>query len=406
MAAGFSPLDERLRLGPSQLSPSLVERAVLLGTLLPCGRARQVLAHFTKVAVSAETIRVWTTRAGGAAETLEEADLAEVERTLPDAPSGPAIQHLSVDGALVGLCDGTWVEVRTLAIGTVTCPAARADDDPVTVDLSYFSRLADAERFGRLATVETQRRGTPTAGTVVGVVDGALWCQGFLDLQRHDAVRILDFAHAAGYLATAAEARYPTEPLRSQTWFSEQRRELRVGDAEVVIAQLAAWLEDDPGAQAGPIGVAHGYLASRRAQLRYASFRAAGYPIGSGIVESANKLIVEERLKGRGMHWARANVNPLVCLRCLVGNGRWDTTWPRVWEQVRHDVRTATAQRRTQRTQRTLHRVPALPAAPIAAPALPDAASAPPPRPKLVVNGKPTKEHPWRKHDLRSRVTA
>ena len=403
MAAGFSPLDERLRLGPSQLSPSLVERAVLLGTLLPFGQARRVLERFTRVGVSAETIRVWTARAGGAAEALEDADLAEVERRLPDAPPGPAVQQLSVDGAMVGLRDGSWVEVKTLAIGTVTCPAARADSDPVTGDLSYFSRLADADSFGRLATVETHRRGTPTAGTVVGVVDGALWCQGFLDLQRENAVRILDFAHAAGYLAQAAEARYPTEPVRSQTWFSDQRRELRSGDADVVIAHLAAWLEDDSGAQTGPIGVAHGYLASRRAQLRYARFRAAGYPIGSGIVESANKLIVEERLKGRGMHWARHNVNPLVCLRCLVGNGRWDTAWPRIWEQVRQDVRTATAQRRTRRRLRV---TPAIPPTPLATAAPNVDASAAPARPKLVINGKPTNEHPWRSHDLRSRVTA
>lgn len=370
---------------------------------MPYGRARQVLARFTKVGVSGETIRVWTARAGRVAAALEDADLAEFERTLPDSPPGPAVQHLSVDGAMVGLRDGSWVEVRTLAIGTVTYPARRADDEPVTAELSYFSRLSDAESFGRLATVETHRRGTTTAGTVVGVVDGALWCQGFLDLQRHNAVRILDFAHAAGYLAQAAEARYPAEPLRAQTWFSDQRRELRAGDAEGVIAQLAAWVEDDPAAQAGPIGVAHGYLASRRAQLRYATFRAAGYPIGSGIVESANKLIVEERLHGRGMHWARQTINPLVCLRCLVGNGRWDAAWPRVWEQVRHDVRTATAQRRA---QRRLSVVPALPPPLIAAPAPLVETMAPPARPILVVNGKPTRDHPWRKHDLRSRRPA
>src|SRR3989304_697056 len=106
--------------------------------------------------------------------------------------------------------------------------------------------------------------------------------------------------------------------------------------------------------------------------------------------------MVEERLKGRGMHWARQNVNPLVCLRCLVGNGRWDAAWPGVWDQVRHDVRTATSQRRT---QRRLPVVPAIPPAPIPPPTPLVNATAPPARPKLVVNGKPTKEHPWRKHD-------
>lgn len=198
----------------------------------------------------------------------------------------------------------------------------------------------------------------------------------------------------------APPRRFPSEPLRAATWLAEQRQELRSGDATRVIAQLATWLAADAAAQAGPIGTAHGSLGSRLAQIRYADFRAAGYPIGSGIVESTNKLLVEARLKGRGMHWARASVNPL---RCLLGNCRWEATWPALCEQVRQEARRATAQRRTQRTTRQVVAsapAPQLPAAPVPAisPALP--------RPKLVVHGKPTKDHPWRKHDFRSRVTA
>jgi hypothetical protein len=44
------------------------------------------------------------------------------------------------------------------------------------------------------------------------------------------------------------------------------------------------------------------YLKKRQAQIQYAQFRAEGHPIGSGIVESANKLVVQVRLKGAGMH--------------------------------------------------------------------------------------------------------
>jgi hypothetical protein len=44
-----------------------------------------------------------------------------------------------------------------------------------------------------------------------------------------------------------------------------------------------------------------GYLEKRLAQIQYATFAAHGYPLGSGSVESANKLVVEARLK-RGRH--------------------------------------------------------------------------------------------------------
>lgn len=48
--------------------------------------------------------------------------------------------------------------------------------------------------------------------------------------------------------------------------------------------------------------------------LAYARFQARGYPIGSGSVESANTVVMEMRLKGAGMHWARPHVNPWVAL--------------------------------------------------------------------------------------------
>ena len=57
----------------------------------------------------------------------------------------------------------------------------------------------------------------------------------------------------------------------------------------------------------------------------------AGWPIGSGSVESANKLVVEARLKGAGMRWGRHNVNPMLVLRNAVCNREWKHTWETAW---------------------------------------------------------------------------
>ena len=75
--------------------------------------------------------------------------------------------------------------------------------------------------------------------------------------------------------------------------------------------------------------------------MRYPLFRRAGWPIGSGMVESANKLVVEARLKGTGMRWERTNVNPMLALRNGVCNDRWLETWQTANQQCR--------ERRTQR---------------------------------------------------------
>src|SRR5207302_9692761 len=69
------------------------------------------------------------------------------------------------------------------------------------------------------------------------------------------------------------------------------------------------------------------YLQKREAQMQYPTYQAAGWPIGSGSVESANKVVVEARLKGAGMRWGRQNVNPMLVLRNAVCNRQWNERW-------------------------------------------------------------------------------
>ena len=194
---------------PGQLTPRLQQSVVRLGTWMPFAQAADALEFFTGVRVSEPTVRRVTEGSGAAYVAVQTAAVETLEQTLPPAPVGPPVQLLSVDGAMVPLIHKEWAEVKTLALGTVGAPVLERGQWVVhTGELSYFSRLADAESFGRLALVETHRRGTETAHTVCAVSDGAEWIQGFVDLHRPDAVRILDFPHALGYVAQAGHAVY------------------------------------------------------------------------------------------------------------------------------------------------------------------------------------------------------
>ena len=144
--------------------------------------AKGMVNHFTKVDVSAATLRRKTELAGKAYVVLQTAEIERLERDLPPAPQGPDVLQLSVDGAMVPLLHKEWAEVKTLATGKVGVPVFRRGESQVhTVELSYFSRLADSDSFARLATVETHRRGVETAGKVCAVNDGAIWEQTFVD---------------------------------------------------------------------------------------------------------------------------------------------------------------------------------------------------------------------------------
>lgn len=391
---GFSPLDETLGLlAGVRFTPWLVESIVRLSTLVPFGQVPALIAHFTGTRVSTATVRRLTEAAGQAQVAVETAAVVRIEQVLPEPPAGPALQQLSVDGAMVPLVGGTWAEVKTLAIGTVTQAAATDAGTARTVALSYFSRLADHVTFGRLATVETQRRGTERATTVVAIVDGADWCQGFIDLHRPDAVRILDFAHALEHLGAVAQGVYGAGTAAASEWLGQQAHALRHGQEHQVVERLAALTIAPQAVEVVTlISATARYLATRQEQIRYQAFVDAGYPIGSGCVESANKLVVEARLKGSGMHWARVHVNPMLALRALVCNGRWEEDWPDLWQHWRGQARERTNQRRQAR-QQTL---PGLVPPPDPPPTLDPPAAVRSPRVKTIVNGKPTADHPWR----------
>ena len=369
----------------SPLTPRLVEGIVRLGASVPFAEAAAVLAHFTGVRVGAETVRRLTEAAGAAQVAAETAAVVALERTLPAAPPGPVVQLLSVDGAMVPLRAGVWAEVKTLAVGEVVAE----EGGPRTTALSYFSRQTDAATFGDLATAETHRRGTPTAGTVVAVSDGAAWCQGFIDLHRPDAVRILDLPHAIEHLGHVAQVVFGAGTAAGSAWLGIQAHALRHGAEAAVLttlADLAATPDLDPLARVVVTGVG-GYLTTRREQIRYDAFATAGYPLGSGCVESANKVVVEARLKGAGMHWARPNVDPLLALRCLLANRRWDAEWPALWRRLR------ATRRRPVPPAPPPRPAPATTPRPRAAAASLPAAS----RPKTIVNGRPTIAHPWKR---------
>ena len=389
-----------------------------LGTRMPFEQAATELAFFWHVELDETTVRRYTQAAGAAYVAEQVLELERLERERPTAPAGPAVQYLSADGAMVPLVGGEWAEVKTLAIGDVQVRAG-VDGLPEahTTDLTYFSRLADAETFIRHAYVETYRRGTETAKIVCAVQDGAEWEQGLVDVLRADAVRILDFPHAVEHLTAAAQPVLGVDTTELHVWLDEQAHTLKHatdGARHVLsaLAKLPVQRAADPGAAADVRDRTMAYFTKRLAHVRYAEFRAAGYPIGSGSTESANKVVVEARLKGSGMHWARAHIDPLVALRTVACVNGWSAAWPRISARLR-----AEAHQRRHSRWRTRHPTPAPPCSELLAPTpvsnpRPTPTTTPPRtnRAKSIANGRPTPLHPWKRfnpnrsasaHDLR-----
>ena len=179
----------------------------------------------------------------------------------------------------------------------------------------------------------------PQAQVVVAVSDGAEWIQSLLDLNWQAAIRILDYTDAVQHLAQAGAAVLGESSVAFKAWYAKQCEELKHGEAAKVVAAVRQL------GSAVVVSQVVNYLDKRLAMMAYVDCQAKGYPIGSGCVESANKLVVEARLKGAGMHWARDNVNPMLSLRNAEASERWDENWAKL-----------TPRRMAQRVRRTFTR--------------------------------------------------
>ena len=266
-----------------------------LATWMPYAQAQELLSDLVGIQVSKATARRATLDTGEAQLSLDEGEVERLKQEVPQAPEGADKQQLSADGAMVHLVGGEWVEVKTLLMGEVTC---NTRGEVCTQQISTFSRLYEAERFTEASLVETHRRGLERATAVCAVQDGAEWLQKLVDYHRADAVRILDFAHAAEYIHAIGQAVQAAGGRLPATWLEGVLHRLKHQGAERVLKHLA-WLAaryPSPEVQEKLV-----YLHKREAHMQYPTYQAAGWPIGSGSVESANKVVVEARLKGAGM---------------------------------------------------------------------------------------------------------
>src|SRR6266571_1768471 len=402
VGSAFPPLDEQLGLLAGGLTPRAEETLVRLATWMPYAQAQELLSDLVGIGVSKATARRATLDTGQAALARDEAEEERLKREVPQAPEGADKQQLSADGAMVHLVGGEWVEVKTLIMGEVSC---NKRGEVCTQQISTFSRLTDAERFTEASLVEPHRRGVERAAAVCAVQDGAEWLQGLVDYHRADAVRILDFAHAAEYINEIGQAVQAAGGRLPATWLAGVLHRLKHQGPHRVLTHLT-WLA---ARYPSPlIQEKLAYLQKRETHMQYPTYQATGWPLGSGSVESANKVVVEARLKGAGMRWGRHNVNRMLALRNAVCNRRWNETWQAARRQRQQSRQQQRGQRTQARAEQALKRLLMLwlwctPSAPRPVPQpAPGSVSSLAATPAATPRGprRPATNHPWRRSVL------
>jgi hypothetical protein len=340
-------LDQELGLLPNQrIDESIKRKACLLAVFVPFETASVLLAQLGGVTVSATAIWHWVQSVGAQLTAQLEAELqalADGQLPAPEALSPElAEQPLVVggDGVMVpfrsqqGSPRGKTVyrEVKVGILARLVPHLNRAGKVVTRLEQRRLVAVVGSlDQFGPRLWLEAIRQGIQQAPHVIWLSDGAKGLWGLFDTWFAPyAQGVLDFYHAAQQLWRGAQVWLDGRTRQAKAWFTQARHRLRQGETAEVLKDLraATVLPDLPDSTRDTLVRVYTYLDRHRDHIDYARLKDFGFPIGSGLVESACKWLIQQRFKGVGMRWAEESFTHLLLLRLAWVNGRFDDAFP------------------------------------------------------------------------------
>lgn len=342
-----APFDTELGLASNQKSDTgLQQVACLVAIFVPFETAAMLLKQLTGTGVSGQAIWEWVQSVGQRMMKSLEVELEALAiGKLPETETISA--ELAVQTLLMG-ADGVMVPFRPQT------KTAEGKTKWREVKVAIFARLGKVRtRTGKLIPrlhrhrvvavlgniddlsermwLESLKQGIKETPQVVWLSDGArgLW-RLFDERFQPYATGVLDFYHAAQNVWSGVKVWLDGRTISCQDWFTNARHRLRHGQSDDVLADIKA-ASALPGLSESAqqsLTKLYNYLDKHRNHIQYDKLKEMGFPIGSGLVESTCKWLIQQRFKGVGMRWSEDGFNHLLHLRVAWVNGRFDSFFP------------------------------------------------------------------------------
>ena len=191
-----------------------------------------------------------------------------------------------------------------------------------SVDKTYVGGMKSYDAIGDDLFSAAVGRGLSSNTKVVGVADGGNGIMEQLQSKFASFQFILDFAHFKEHLFETAEA-MALQSDAKERWISRMIENCRTGH----VAKSLKWLRSRRGRGKSSCLRLANYLQRFDKSVHYDAYQNAGYPIGSGEIESGHRVVPQRRLKLPGACWNPTNINPMLAIRILRENGWWHDFW-------------------------------------------------------------------------------
>ena len=331
--SGFYPLDQKLGLRPGQMSAELENLSGMTGAQLPFGQSSELFEALTLIALSDQSVAKATQAIGSEVQVQEgewvsqsrDEDWLQEQERLAERPER---LYGALDAAKVhirGEKEDPWRDLKVGAWFTTTAKPPQKPDEDWTIeadDISYYCDILQAKDFGNLLWATGCQRQAQLAQELIFLGDGAEWIWNLVKEHYPEAVQIVDWFHATEYIAPVANAAFADES-QTQAWIDQVRTDLWQGNLTAVIDAFDRFTEHKRAGE--PARKAVTYFTNNRHRMDYPTYRANGYQIGSGTIESGCKQIVSQRLKVAGAIWDFDNAIKTAKARAALLSGQWET---------------------------------------------------------------------------------
>jgi hypothetical protein len=331
---GTYPLDEQLGLRPNAMSAEVERLAGMVGVERPFEQGSRLFEELTLVSLSDHSLDK-AAQAYGEEQMRREAEweakaydmegLLERKRTV----KAPRRLYGSIDGGRVhirgeSVQDAVWRELKAGAwFVTRAQPPARPDGEWSirAENVHYYTDICDVEAFSRLVWSTGVQQHAQLAAELIILGDGARWIWDMVAEHFPQAIQIVDWFHACEYLEAVAKVAFKDETQR-EAWAAQTKTALWEGRLDDVIAACQQHVtpnrDDDPARKAVT------YYTNNRQRMDYPTYRANGYHIGSGTIESGIKHIGTLRMKVAGAIWNLEPARKVAKARAAYLSGQWD----------------------------------------------------------------------------------
>jgi hypothetical protein len=173
----------------------------------------------------------------------------------------------------------------------------------------HTTYIAEAPEYGKesfhrdftkeIQFVRKQYQGKTYVGVADGAADNWKFLQPFIDVQ------VLDFFHAAEYLAKVSRTAFRRK-FEGTQWLEQSKHILKyeTDGAKILLKEMKNLLNKKmTKKKKEEINTAITYFANHLEQMDYSTHLSKKIPIGSGVIEAACKVIIKQRMCNSGMRW-------------------------------------------------------------------------------------------------------